>query len=175
VSGFPNRPSLSSLGPTLVDTSPVRDPRKQVGADLMNLLRWQVAGLSAISPRAIILATVDPSGGGSATTVAQRLAWDADGAVPLATWVYSAVGNYTWTLSAGSYPDKDGDTIALAWVLMVALPIGVSQGTGKPLCMWTQTPAGGVLLPASGEVQLARGEDASTPDDPDQGVAVLLW
>lgn len=59
--GFPNRPDLAGFGPTLQDTTAVRDPTRHVGAALFNLMRHQLAGLGIVLPLAMLRFSAAPS------------------------------------------------------------------------------------------------------------------
>lgn len=54
MSGSPLRPDRASFGPTLEETAPVRDARRQFSAAFMNLVLWQVSGLGLVMPRAVL-------------------------------------------------------------------------------------------------------------------------
>lgn len=169
MTGFPVRPSRTTFGPTLVNGGRVRDPTKNVGDDAFNLLFWQIAGMGVVSPRMLLKAVVDPSGAGSVVTSAQKMAWDSNGAVPATTWTYDSLGQYTWTLSAGSYPDKDGASVALGWLFAIAIPIGVGLGGSTPLLPFALVPAA-----QTGTVKMIQADDASSSDDPASFI-VLAW
>ena len=51
MSGSPLRPDRSSFGEVFVDSTAVRDPRKQMAARIMNLLTWQASGMGLLVPR----------------------------------------------------------------------------------------------------------------------------
>ena len=91
MSGWPNRASRSSFGQQYEDSTPVRDPRKQIGAQQMNLDFWQVAGMGRVSPRAFLHFT----GAASPVILNRGEAWNPDA---LSTGQYapptsSSVGN----------------------------------------------------------------------------------
>lgn len=54
MSGFPNRPDRDSFGPEVENTSPVRNAKRQWGADIANLVMWQTAGMGLVCPRAAL-------------------------------------------------------------------------------------------------------------------------
>ena len=58
MAGFPTRINRESLGPALEDERPVRDPRREIGAQAFGLAWWQTAGLSRVSPQAVLTATL---------------------------------------------------------------------------------------------------------------------
>jgi hypothetical protein len=52
--GFPNRPDLATFGPDVVNTGIVKDPSRQLSAEIFNLLKYQVAGLGLTAFRAML-------------------------------------------------------------------------------------------------------------------------
>ena len=60
MSGFPTRITANAIGPRMKNRGAVRSPVFDVGADRMNLLRWQVAGLSQAASLVWLLATFTP-------------------------------------------------------------------------------------------------------------------
>src|SRR5271170_4576706 len=105
MSGFPSRPTLDAFGPTLRNRGAVRDPTRDVGADLLNLMRWQLAGVGACSPLSFVAATFTAPD--AIAIAAQANAWQ--GAAP--TLTRSSAGVYVVGYEA-TYPDKDGNTVA---------------------------------------------------------------
>lgn len=110
MSGFPNRIARSSLGPDVIDTYPVKDPRKAIAARIHNLMFWQLAGAQLGSARCIIGATV---AGSLVTTDYQTLAFDPEGALGLLAWFYDGVGDYSFDFPETSYPDEAGNDVPL--------------------------------------------------------------
>jgi hypothetical protein len=55
MSGAPLRPSRDSFGPTYRNSTAVRDPTRQAGADSYNLLCWQSAGMGLVAPRTMLI------------------------------------------------------------------------------------------------------------------------
>jgi hypothetical protein len=109
VSGFPARPTLDGFGPTLRNRGAVRDPTRDVGADLLNLIRWQVAGLGACAPLAFVAATFTAP---DAIAIAgQANAWQ--GAAPAIA--RTSAGIYVVRFEV-TYPDKDGTVVATRFV-----------------------------------------------------------
>lgn len=116
MSGYPVRPGLSDFGSTLENTYPVRDPSREVAAEIFNLTHFQVAGMGLLSPRAMIVFT---PGATPVALVARAEAWNPDRRTTGTgytdpTGVRNADGDYTWTWPA-SVPDKDGTLIPLAF------------------------------------------------------------
>jgi hypothetical protein len=105
VSGFPARPTLDAFGPSLRNRGAVRDPSRDVGADLLNLMRWQLAGVGACAPLALIAASFTPPD--QVTIAAEANAWQ--GASPVLT--RSSTGVYVVQYEL-AYPDKDGNSVA---------------------------------------------------------------
>lgn len=128
MSGFPRRPSIASFGPDLRDPKVITNPETQVGADLMNLIRYQVAGLGLMSLRAWAL--IDSTGGVTPVIKARAESWN-----PLAlssapylppTPGRSGVGALTLAY-ASSYPDENG--VAQATSILVAVAFAVNRTT----------------------------------------------
>jgi hypothetical protein len=61
VSGFPRRPDRDSFGPEVENTSPVRNAKRQWGADIANLVMWQTAGMGLVCPRSALWFRADCS------------------------------------------------------------------------------------------------------------------
>jgi hypothetical protein len=108
MSGFPQRPTLDAFGPTLRNRGGVRDPSRDVGAELLNLVRWQLAGLGACAPVAFVAATFTPPA--AITIAAHANAWQ--GAAPKLTRTAAGVYVVQYELS---YPDKDGGAVTTAF------------------------------------------------------------
>lgn len=118
MAGFPVKPLRAAFGPTYIDSFKVSDPQKEMGADILNLMLWQLAGVGIVVPKATIF--VDATGA-AATTTSQLLTWDPTGALSLLTWTRTGTGVYTCQFAA-TYNDLDGNAIATtfkvgpAWV-----------------------------------------------------------
>lgn len=104
MAGFPTRPSRDAFGPTYEDERPVRNPKRELGSAIGNLMFWQLAGAGIVAPMGVIQVAVT---GGVATTVYQALAFDPKGQLALLTWINDATGQYTITF-ASTYPDETG-------------------------------------------------------------------
>jgi hypothetical protein len=112
--GFPARPDLATFGPDAVNTRAVRDPSRELDAATWNLLRFQVAGLGVISPRAYLefLAT-------AAMTISARAeAWNPRGltSAPFTPPTITRVGtgNYS-VVYASPVTDQAGASVALSF------------------------------------------------------------
>ena len=57
MSGFPTRVTASAFGPRMRNRGAPRDPERDVSAERMNLMRWQLAGVGQVTPLAWVLAT----------------------------------------------------------------------------------------------------------------------
>lgn len=110
--GFPTRPNRAAFGPDYENERPVTDVKREIGAGIFNLSFWQLAGLSRVAPRAILVASVS---GGAVTTTHQMLAWDPNGELPLLAWTYDGVGEYSVALD-DQYPDEQGTDVDTALV-----------------------------------------------------------
>jgi hypothetical protein len=162
MAGFPNRIVRSSLGPTVIDTWPVKDERKAIPARTQNLQFWQVAGSQMCVPRACIGATVS---GSVVTTDYQTLAWDTEGALALLTWGYASAGNFTFSFPNATYPDEVGNDVPLI------IPFGVAHA--RALDSGSKFAPGQVVMtgPRAGTVRL--WESDGSPYDVD--FFMLLW
>lgn len=107
--GFPARPSLDAFGPTLRNRGAVRDPTRDVGADLLNLIRWQLAGLGACSPLAFVAVLFTPPA--TLAVAAHANGWQ--GAAPALQLTSPGVYAVTYELT---YPDMDGNDVAANFV-----------------------------------------------------------
>jgi hypothetical protein len=115
MAGFPTRPSLGAFGPTLVNRSRIVDPSKDVGADLLNLLRWQTAGLGQVVPQAWLpVAYTAPA---ILTTISQGNAWQG----PPPALERQDAGLYVVTYPATS-PDELGTAIPTSLLAAMVLP-----------------------------------------------------
>jgi hypothetical protein len=103
MSGFPNRPTRTTFGPTLEDARPVTNPQRELGADVMNLAFWQLAGAGAVLPMAIVVYN-----GATPAILYQALAFDPKSLLGNITSVKNGAGDYRFTF-ASSYPDENGN------------------------------------------------------------------
>lgn len=114
MSGFPNRPDLATFGPDAVNTRAVRDPSRELDASTWNLLRFQVAGLGIITPRAYLqfLTTAE------VTISARAEAWNPRGltSAPFTAPAITRVGagNYN-VIYASPVTDQAGASVALSF------------------------------------------------------------
>ena len=110
MSGFPNRPNRKAFGPKYLDDKPVRDPQKEVSAQIGNLGYHQVAGLGVVS--CLAWALIDVS---AETVLAHAEAWNPNGetASPFdpPTFAKTATGDGELTYNS-TYPDEDGVDVA---------------------------------------------------------------
>lgn len=73
MSGFPIRISANALGPRMKNRGTARSPVYDVSAERMNLMRWQIAGLSQTAPLAwVVVVFTAPD---IVTVVAHGNAW----------------------------------------------------------------------------------------------------
>ncbi|HEY4121188.1 MAG TPA: hypothetical protein VGM56_25160 [Byssovorax sp.] len=124
MSGFPARPTLDAFGPTLRNRGAVRDPSRDVGADLLNLMRWQLAGLGACAPLAFVAATFTAPD--VVAVAAHANGWQ--GAAPALTRTSAGVYVVAYELS---YPDKDGGAVATKLVGAHVTHAGSSRLKGE--------------------------------------------
>jgi hypothetical protein len=138
--GFPNRPDLASLGPTLVDTAPVLNPSKEATSAQYNLLRWQAAGIGLLSYRAWLIFTANS---GSQPILLRAEAWNPKGlttganAPPVITRI--GTGNYN-VVYPTQVPDQANELTSLAFVHGVGQVVTPSQTTFRKVMV---TPLSG--------------------------------
>lgn len=166
MAGFPGKPSRTAFGPQMVDTAPVRDPRRHVPAKALNLLFWQVAGIGLTVPKMVVLAEVD-AGGMTVATLAQALAWDPDGELPDVEWTYDGIGSYNWALDSGQYEDEEGNMVSLAWLGGMAIPLAAGT-SGLPLVGLAQA-----VTQSEGVANFYRCTTGAS-EDPDAGLPRFL-
>lgn len=108
--GFPLRTSRAAFGPKPENSKQVRDPRKQLGADIAALLMWQAAGAGLMVPTARMVFTVTA---GALALVQHTEAFMPDGGTAPVT-VRTGQGVYTFVYLA-SYPDEQGEAKPLVF------------------------------------------------------------
>src|SRR5262245_21147730 len=106
MSGFPTRISASALGPRMKNRGVARSPVYDVSAERMNLMRWQIAGLSQAAPLAWLVATFSPPD--AIAISAHGNAWQ--GPPPMIERL--ATGTYLVTFAALA-KDDDGAEVTL--------------------------------------------------------------
>jgi hypothetical protein len=125
--GFPTRASRAALGPTYQNEKEVTDPQREIGALVANLNFWQVAGLSQVTPRIVIKASVS---GGVITNNFQAMAFDPDSGVSAISFVYEKVGHYSFAF-ASQYPDELGVNQNLSLIAGIAMPVNGMPTSGS--------------------------------------------
>ncbi|WP_437759476.1 hypothetical protein [Sorangium sp. So ce1389] len=107
MAGWPTRISRSALGPTYKNQRPVVRPDQQVGANVINLDFWTVAGMAGVCPQAFAVVN-----GGTGAFIARNETWNASGTAATPTTTRNAAGSYTITYPA-SVLDESGQTVAI--------------------------------------------------------------
>lgn len=107
--GWPRRPGLTAFGPKMQNVRPVRNPQTDPDANVLNLYRFQVAGMGLVCCRAF--ASIDTSG--SATLVNHGEVWNSDGSQPAPVLARTGTGVVTLTYLA-TYPDDTGEAQAFS-------------------------------------------------------------
>lgn len=141
MSGSPLRPSLASFGPTLREPKVITNPETQVGAGLMNLIRYQVAGAGLMMLRAWAL--IDSTGGVTPVILARAESWNPDGktSAPYLAPVPGRSGVGALTLAyATSYPDENG--VQQATSILVPIALAVNRTTVRDAAA---TVSGGII------------------------------
>lgn len=105
--GWPTRISRSALGPRpLKNRYPVRDHERELGAELVGLAWWQLAGLNVVGERAWALVR-----GADGQLLDSGEVWDPD-ALVVPTTSRTSTGIYVVEYAA-TYPDDQGNAITL--------------------------------------------------------------
>lgn len=161
--GWPNRISRASLGPTLEDTWPVTDERKEIPARTFNLKHWQIAGGLLAAARAAIIA--DGSSGASITTQFQAIAWDPDGLLPKLAWTRISLGVFEFEFPQTQYPDESGNLVTLA----------IPGGAAFPIELNGSNMAVGQVVMSTGKKGRVHVRDIVAPTMADLDFLMLLW
>ena len=180
MSGSPTRPSRNDFGPTFVDTRVVRDPAREPGQALMNLLTHQAAGSGLMVPRAWVLASI--VAGPDVALVAHAEAWNPNAVQvppfdpPIIT--RNGLGLYDIDYES-SYPNQDGDDTPVAPLFAIVQPDIPPGGGGNLLFFPTVRLTGGAPPAGKFRYEIAmfawdRGAPANWVLD-DQGFKFLLW
>jgi hypothetical protein len=150
MSGFPNRISRNSFGPTLENKWPVVNPKHDIGAESFNLLFHQVGGMNLITARGLLFVDVN-SGTGIATTTYQGIAWDPNGLLPKIVWTRSSAGVYTWSLPSVGYADEAGNVIEVEILGGIPLPqelVGTDVAVGQHVKTGVRAGTVHIIVPA---------------------------
>ncbi|AUX31917.1 MULTISPECIES: hypothetical protein [Sorangium] len=107
MAGWPTRISRSALGPTYTNQRPVARPDQQVGAKVLNLDFWTVAGLAGVGPQAFAVVN-----GGAGSFIARNETWNASGTAAIPAATRTGAGNYTITYPA-TVLDETGQSVAI--------------------------------------------------------------
>lgn len=169
MSGFPLRPARGNFGPQMVDTTPVRDPSRQIGAATFNLLFWQTAGLGLVSPRAVLeLDAASPP-----VIRARAESWNPErlttGAFADPDITRNDVGDFD-VVYPTTVPDENGvlQPLSFAWAMGI-----VTNPSTTDVPIITVTPLTGQ---ASGVKLMTRTLAAGSADLVDDWrVAIFLW
>lgn len=127
MAGFPNRPSRAAYGPTREDERPVQNPKRELGAQDMNVNFWQVAGMGLTAARAVI--GVDSLGTPAVANFYQGLAWDPLQQLPDIVVTRNGVGDYTAVFQS-TYADEQGTSIPTSLKAGKATPQGPNDYRG---------------------------------------------
>lgn len=159
MSGFPNRPSRAAFGPTYEDEIPVQDPKRELGADTVNLSMWQVAGAGRTLPMALVL--YDPN---TESILYQTLAFDPRQELGDISIVRDNAGQYTMTFEA-TYQDQRGSDIEFLPKFAIAF------------CQWSTLPGSRVSANAKVnglDVEIEVLDSNPGYVDPD-AIVVAVW
>lgn len=166
MTGFPNRPDLASFGPDFVDTRAVRDPSRELSASVLNLMKFQVAGMGVVMARAHLRFTAVAS----PVLLARAEVWNPRGlsSTPFQNPEITRVaqGNFEVTYNS-PVTDKDGSNVALSF----------SHGWGFPLTPSSTTFRYVQVTPLSGSangVKVAIMDAAGALQDVTEGVGIFI-
>lgn len=109
MSGFPARVLRSFFGPKFFNDRPVERPDHEFGAEKMEILCWQVAGMNLCADRVCLEASWD---GSNFQISHQTEAWNAKNEQSHPTLARSEAGKYTYTF-ADTYLDGEGNDVAI--------------------------------------------------------------
>jgi len=130
MSGSPLRPDRSSFGEVFVDSTAVRDPRKQMAARIMNLLTWQVAGMGLLVPRVGLYFTCAPS----PVPIARVESWnprrESSGVYADPVMTRTGAGNYLIEYPT-TVPDELGEDQAISFLWAQAFVVNATPTTLK--------------------------------------------
>lgn len=126
MSGFPNRPTRTTYGPTRENEREVQNPKRELGAETVNLDLWQGAGMGLVIQRVAI--GVAAAGSPTAHTY-QGLAWDPLQTLPDIPVTLGATGVYTAVFQS-QYADQDGTLVSTSLKGGIAVPQGTANLSG---------------------------------------------
>lgn len=146
MTGWPNRPSRTGFGPTLVNPKPLTNPKTQADADAFNLAFWQLAGMGLVMPKAWAYCS-----GANGSVLQHAEVWNPNRDQPVPVGARSATGQYTLTY-LGTYPDEKGNPCAPGLIFPYAFvvnnmtnAIALSNLTGTVITINTKTNPGNSL------------------------------
>lgn len=126
MSGFPNRPTRSTYGPTLENEREVQNPKRELGATAMNLDFWQGSGMGLVIQRVAIGVV---AAGSPATHTYQGLAWDPAQTLPNIPVTNAGTGIYQAVFQS-TYADQNGTLISTSLKGGIATPQGTANLNG---------------------------------------------
>lgn len=138
--GFPNRPDLATFGPDAVNTRAIRDPSRELSASTFNLMKFQLAGIGIVQPRAFVkLTAADPT-----VLLGRAEAWNPRGltSAPFLNpeIVRVGTGNYDVTY-ASPVTDESGASVALSFGWGVGFIVTPSSTTFRHVQVTPKTGA----------------------------------
>lgn len=161
--GFPSRPDLAALGPTVTNLHPVGNPEKEATAEQWNAVRWQVAGMGLVCYRAHLIFA---AAAGSQPIRSRQEVWNpralASGAHANPTITRIGTGQYD-VVYPSPVPDDLDALVALSFRHGVGVVVTPSQATFR-LVMVTPlsgTPAGVKVMVLDAAGSAVDGHDVS--------------
>ena len=122
--GLPTRSNRDAFGPDYQNVRPVSDPTKEIGANIINLQMWDLAGAVQTIPKAFIKARVV---GGVVSVIEQMLSFDPNSVQSLIPFVYVGAGNYTFAFDA-QYPNELGNDVNTGLIGGIVSPNAQADG-----------------------------------------------
>lgn len=111
MAGYPTIPTRDDLGAEFRDVYPPENPETDFGADSLNLVLHQVAGLGMVLPvRAVLIARYDSTLSAFVITH-QEEAWNPRRAQARPVLTRNSAGNYTYTLPTAVL-DRHGNSVS---------------------------------------------------------------
>lgn len=128
--GSPSRPDRSNYGPTMVNRGAVRDPERDLDADVWNLLAWQLAGAGLVLPRVMLHFTLS----GAPAIIRRAETWNparaTTGVYADPSFTVNGTGDITITWPS-SVPDDAGNTVNIAFAFAQAFVVNSDPSVKK--------------------------------------------
>ena len=111
MAGFPTRTGRTAYGPTFENESPVKNPAKEIDANMVNLVAWNVGGMAQTAPRGITRITVAAT---VPTNQYDAYAWAPNGGTTV-PFTFESTGIYSFAFSQ-QYANENGALVNISLV-----------------------------------------------------------